>query len=288
MIFAEANQGLSSDAKCYIAEAYAQNTVRAYRSDLKRFADWGGSIPCSPLVMANYLAENAERIAYATLKRWSAAIAKAHIEAGHPNPLQDELVQQTLRGIGRTFGSGQVKAHPLRRDMIERMLGQADRTLAWKRDAALIVIGYLGALRRSELRGLDADDIAVSSDRIKVRIRRSKTDQFSQGRMISINGKLLSSGRLLKDWFEAAAICFGPAFRPVDRHQNVSAKALSGEAISAIVKKRVKNVENERSFSGHSLRAGRLTDLAADGASHIELMRLSGHKSLGTLLNYVR
>jgi site-specific recombinase XerD len=151
---------LPDDVTSYVCDSLAPNTRRAYLSDLTEFERWGGSIPASIETIAAYLADRADALAVATLVRHVASISKAHEARGLPNPTRSELVRATLRGsIKRKRGCVHREAKPLLRDdllMVLDAMGDDPKDI---RDRALLLIGFAGALRRSELVGLDVGDI---------------------------------------------------------------------------------------------------------------------------------
>jgi integrase len=203
-----------------IRDSLAENTRRAYLSDLGEFERWGGSIPASVETVAAYLAARADLLAVATLVRHIASISKAHEARGLPNPTRSELVRATMRGIRRTKGCAQREAKPLLRDDLLLVLDAMGDSIKDIRDRALLLVGFAGALRRSELVALDVTDIEHVRQGIILHLRRSKTDQDGQGRKIGI-----PFGRTrwcpvaaLDSSLGASGIVEGAVFRPVDRH----------------------------------------------------------------------
>lgn len=257
----------------YVKDSISENTKRAYRSDLKHFLAWGGSIPATEVMLADYLAQHAEVLSIATLVRRIASISKAHTTRGLPTPTQTELVKSTMRGIKRTHGKPQRRAKPLVKEDLFTVLGAMGDTLKDARDKALLLIGFAGGFRRSELVAIDCADIEHVPQGIILHIRRSKTDQEGTGRDVGI-----PYGRTrwcpvtaLNEWLEKAVIEDGALFHQIDRHGNVLSGRLSGEAVSLIVKERVAAVGlSPEEYSGHSLRAGLATSAASAGVSLLE------------------
>lgn len=152
-------EALPPDVCAFVRESLARNTQRAYLSDLGEFERWGGSIPASAETVAAYLAARADTLAVASLVRHAASISKAHEARALPNPTRSELVRATMRGIKRTRGCAQREAKPLLRDDLLLVLDAMGDGLKAIRDRALLLIGFAGGLRRSELVGLDVTDI---------------------------------------------------------------------------------------------------------------------------------
>jgi integrase len=173
----------------YIAErvrrlvqaATAPNTRRAYRSDLAHFLTNGGAPPATAAQVADYLARYAAELAIATLARRLVAIGRVHTSQGLKNPCQAELVRLTLRGIRRTYGRPQRQAQALTKEQINSMVAPLGKSLRDLRDRAMLLVGFYGAFRRSELTAVDCKSIAWSGQGIVITIRKSKTDQGKKG-----------------------------------------------------------------------------------------------------------
>jgi integrase len=274
-----------------IRDSLAENTRRAYQSDLAEFERWGGSIPASPEVVASYLADRADMLAVATLVRHLASISKAHQARGLPNPTGSELVRATLRGIRRTRGCAQREAKPLLRDDLLLVVDAMGDGVKAIRDRALLLIGFAGALRRSELVGLDVRDIEHVRQGIILHLRRSKADQDGEGRKIGIpfGRTRWCPVNALDSWLAVSGILEGAVFRPVDRHGRLHAARLSGEAVSLIVRERVAAVGLDPTrYSGHSLRAGLATSAAQAGVPTWRIRTQTRHASEAMLAQYIR
>ncbi|MBU3077819.1 site-specific integrase [Sphingomonas sp. XMGL2] len=229
--------------------------------------------------------------AVTTIQRRVAAIAKAHRACGYPDPTKAEIVAATMRGIRRTEGMARREARALLRDDLFVVLERIGGRPIDVRDKALLLIGFAGAFRRSELVGLDREDIEHVRLGVVLHLRRSKTDQAGQGRKIAI-----PFGRTrwcpvqhLTDWLALAGIERGPIFRSIDRHGRIAKGRLSGGAISTIVKKRMEAAGfAPDAFSGHSLRAGLATSAAVAGASMWKIRQQTRHASDAMLIRYIR
>jgi len=274
-----------------IEASIAENTRRANRCDLAHFEAWGGQLPADPAVVASYLAAHTETLSVATLVRRMATISKAHEARGLPNPCRSEIVRATLRGIKRTRGIAHREARPLLKEDLFRVLDAMGEGVKDARDRALLLIGFAGGFRRSELVGLDLADIGRVRQGLIITLRRSKTDQEGAGRRIGLPfGRTRHCPILAFDnWLALSGIDAGPVFRPVDRHNRIASARLSGEAVSLVVKERVAVARiDPAGYSGHSLRAGFATSAAQAGVSAFKIRAQTGHASDAMLARYVR
>jgi site-specific recombinase XerD len=276
-------------------EEKAAATRRAYGSDFRSFETWCqcrgvSALPATPEAVAAFLAHGAETGSRpSTLGRRVAAIRYAHKLAGHAVPTDDERVKATMRGIRRTLGTAPRKKAPATSDRIVAMAFAAGDDLKGLRDRALLLVGFAGAFRRSELVALDLDDLEETELGFKIAIRQSKTDQEGQGQTIAIvKGSIACPVAALKAWLAAAGITTGAVFRSVKKGGKV-ANRLSAQSVADIVKTYAERVGLDPAlFAGHSMRAGFLTSAAKRGASIFKMMDVSRHKSVETLRGYVR
>ena len=280
----------NTSVRRYLAAALADNTVRAYRCDIKHFIAGGGAIPASPECVATYLARYAAILSCTTLSRRVAAIGRAHITQGLPSPVQSKLVSATLRGIRRLRGRPPRQAAPLQLSDVVRLVSGL-KGLRGLRDKALLLIGFAGALRRSELVSLDVGDVQFVAEGVMIRLRRSKTDQEGHGRVVAIP---CTGGRdcptcALRAWQQQALIATGALFRRVNRYDQLLAQRLSAQSVALIIKERAAAAGlNADRYSGHSLRAGFATNAAHAGASTFSIRAQTGHKSDAMLQRYIR
>jgi integrase len=274
-----------------VEASIGESTRRAYRADLEHFAAWGGTLPAEPAHVASYLAARAEALSVATLIRRIGTISKAHEARGLPNPCRSEIVRATLRGVKRTRGIAQREAKPLLREDLFRVLDALGEGMKGLRDRALLLIGFAGGFRRSEVVGLNYDDVERVRQGVIVMLRRSKVDQEAAGRKVGLPfGRTRHCPVLALDgWLAISGIEAGPIFRPVDRHGRVDRERLSSEAVSLIIKERVAAAGIEPTgFSGHSLRAGFATSAVQAGVSTLKVRAQTGHASDAMLTRYVR
>jgi len=274
----------------YLNAALAENTLLAYRTDLNHFLRWGGAIPAQPESVANYIAHYATRLAPSTLSRRLVAIGHAHADRGLPSPTDSVLVRATLRGVRRTCSRPIRQVAPLQKADLQKMLCGLSG-LDGLRDTALLLLGFAGAFRRSELVSLDVDDVVIYDAGMMVRIKRSKTDQEGQGRVVAIprvRGRYCPT-RKLEEWLKVSAITYGPIFRRFNRYGQLQDDRLSAASVALIVKQRSEALGLDTAqFSGHSLRAGFATNAANKGASVASIRAQTGHKSDAMVQRYIR
>lgn len=285
----------SAQVNLYTRAALAENTHRSYRVDLAHFRAHGGTIPTTAVQLAEYLASAADTLAVATLQHRLIAIHRAHLEAGHASPAMDSLVKRTMQGIRRTKGTAQRRVRALvKDDIIELVLtAEKQRPMKAARDAALILIGFAGAFRRSELVSIRKEDITVFDHGVEIHIRRTKTQQ-ENGHTVFIPCAKSSRCpvKALETWLALSSIESGPVFRPINRHDQIAChKALTPQSVALVLKEtthRAKSEDAAKSVAGHSLRAGYCTEAASVGIAAHVIMEQTGHRSSATLAKYIR
>lgn len=290
-------QRTAERAKEYMRQAKAANTIRAYRSDWRHFTEWCTRqqlpfLPASQETVTLYLTELAATAKTSTLQRRLSAIAQAHRTAELPIPTTSADVRLAWAGIRRQKGTVQEPKAPILVGDLRRMVATCDSSILGIRDRVLLLVGFAGAFRRSELVSLDAADLTFGASGVTIRLRRSKTDQEGHGEKVGIPWGTNADTcpvSALKAWLEAAGISVGPVFRPVDRHSNIKPQRLSDRAVALIVKRHAEaaGLEAEK-YSGHSLRAGLATSAAMGGASERAIMRQTRHRSLPMVRRYIR
>jgi site-specific recombinase XerD len=288
-----------ASARQYVAQAKAPHTIRAYRADWQNFTAWCQahaliSLPAQPETVGLYIAALADAGRKpATIQRRLAAISKAHSAAGHESPasLQHAVVSEVWKGVKRAKGTAQAAKSPVITDELRRMLACLPDTLPGVRDRALLLMGFAGAFRRSELVALDAEDMHDTSEGLIVTLRRSKTDQDGEGRKIGIPyGCAFETCpvRSLRAWTLMAAIETGALFRSISRHGKIGDR-LTDQSVALVLKRYAERAGLEVALvAGHSLRAGLATSAAIAGASERSIMQQLGHKSSAMTRRYVR
>lgn len=284
-------------AREFARQSKAQNTLRGYRSDWKHFCSWAEShlicpLPSTPEAVASYIAECAERLTVGSIQRRLNAIAEAHKTIGADSPTHSAMVRNTLKGIRRLKGTAPAQKCAALTDDIRAMIAACDSGLIGARDAALILLGFAGAFRRSELVGLDVQDCAFGKDGLTVTLRRSKTDQDGAGRKIGIpygSNPKTCPVRVLQTWLEVAGLNGGPVFVSINRHGKIRPARLSGIDVARIVKKLAQRAGLDATkYAGHSLRSGHATSAAIAGASERSIMNQTGHRSVQMVRRYIR
>lgn len=283
-------RNLSPQVREYLQASLSPNTRRAYSNDLAHFLKWGGRIPASPARVASYLAEHANSLSYATLSRRVVAIGRAHTMKRLPSPAHSEMVKATLHGIRRTTGTAQRRVTPVLLHDVRQMVTGL-QGVKGVRDSALLLIGFAGAFRRSELVAIQVSDVQFVDEGMVIRLRRGKTDQSAQGRDIAIphmRGRFCPV-KAAGAWLTCSEITSGPLFRSVDRYGHVTEHGLTAQSVALIVKQRAAAIGlNPAQYSGHSLRAGFVTSAAKGGASTWKICQQTGHQSEAVMQRYIR
>lgn len=288
---------IGAKAAGYIDKSKAENTRRAYRADWQDFARWCGKfhrepLPASPDTVAYYLADRSQNLKASTLQRRLATIAEAHRAAGHELPTRHAQVKLVWAGIRREKGTAQSHVKPVLTKHIRLMVSHLPDSILGVRDRALILLGFAGAMRRSDLVGLDVTDLAFGDEGLVVVVRKSKTDQVGEGRRIGIplgQHPETCPVQAVQGWLDLSGVSEGPVFRSVNKHGHVMERRLSGKAVADVVKRSlVAAGKSARRFAGHSLRAGLITQAAMAGVSERAIQEQSGHKSLTVMRRYIR
>jgi integrase len=197
-----------------------------------------------------------------------------------------------MAGIRRAKGTAPRTKAPALASDIRAMIGAMQDGLLATRDRAVLLVGFAGALRRSELVGLKHNDVEVTRDGLVVTLRRSKTDQEAHGRKIGIpygSDPRTCPVRALEAWLSESGISEGQLFRYVNRHGKLQPGALSPYAVALVVKRRAAAAGlDARRYAGHSLRAGLATAAAIGGASERSIMAQTGHRSVAMVRRYIR
>lgn len=294
-------EDLIQKANDLIRAAKAPSTRKAYKSDFRIFESWCAdhglaSLPSAPQTIALYIASCVvASLAPATIARRLASISKAHQAAGFedsPASTKHFVVGEVLKGARRTLGVAQKCKDPLLLNDICRLLAACPKNLLGLRDRALILTGFAGAFRRSELCAMAVSDLCFSDSGLVINVPRSKSDQEQAGDKVAIplgEHEETCPIKALRKWLSAAKVIEGAVFRGVDRHGHVSSTGLHCDSIAAIFKAAASRAGiNATNIAGHSVRAGMATQAALNGTSERAIARTTRHRSRRVLRCYIR
>jgi site-specific recombinase XerD len=289
----------------------APNTKTAYASDWKHFEAWCAALgiaalPASVDTVISYLSElptmehsarhgrgtrKQTKAGYsvATIERRLASIATRHKLTGHENPCAHEHVHQVLCGIRRTTGVAPRRKAAMLTEHLRRLRRVGDDSLQARRDRALLLVGFSGAFRRSELIGIDVEHCQFAERTLTITLLKSKTDQEQRGRKVVIHaGGALCPIAALRAWLDAAQITTGAVFRSF-RKGGAMGGRLSTEGAALIIKRYANAVGlDSAEYAGHSLRAGHVTQAILRGESAHAIMAMTGHASRAMVDRYFR
>jgi integrase len=251
-------------------------------------------LPAAPETVALYLTDRAATLKTSSLARRLTTINRAHEAAGHPSPatMQNAVVSEVWKGIRRIKGTAEEGKTPFLTVDLKKISRELPADLQGQRDRALLLVGFAGGFRRSELAALRLEDLKDTAEGMVATLRKSKTDQEGQGRPVALpygSDPLTCPVRAVRAWVKAAELVSGPLFRAVDQFGMVSDQALSPDSVAWIVKRAAGRVGLKAiEYAGHSLRAGLATQAAMNGAGELAIMKQTGHRSLATVRKYIR
>ena len=295
-----AGQAALATARALARNAAAPATLRAYRADWAHYAAWCAQagftpVPAEPVTVGAYLASLKDTHAPTTIRRRLSAIGKMHRFNDLPWNPSHRAIQEPLQGLLRQHGRPVQKAAALSLDLLRRLVATCDRSARGRRDRAMLLFGFAGALRRSELVTLRVEDVAIVAGGLRLRIARSKTDQAGQGAELGLpRGKHVETCpvRALDDWQTVARRKAGPLFRRISTGGNIGDTALHPDAVRRILAYRVRlaglTLEGFDRMSAHALRVGFITEAYAKGVRDEDIMRHTRHRDLRTMRGYVQ
>jgi len=281
-----------------IAAHHAPSTLESYGSAWRGFERWCHQrgftpLPATPEVVCAYIITQAERgLTMGMVTSTLAAIAHWHTSAGMKSPTDSELVRRVRRGLRRILGiAPRRQARPLMVDDIRQILAAIDRTTAaGKRDAALILLGFASALRRSELAALDVTDIASKPGGLLITVRRSKGDPDAAGQTVAVaEGRWAETDAVaaIGAWLHIRPRAAGRVFTRVHANGTISSDPINAASVARIVKTRAHAVGfSADRITAHSLRAGHATSAAMAGVPLDRIAAQTRHRDLSTLVRY--
>ena len=262
----------------------ANNTLRAYQSDFKDFSAFClknglSPMPTQPKIIALYITHLSKSSKFSTLKRRIASISVIHKLKGHYLDTKHPISMENLHGIKRTLGSRQKAKKPILINDLKLIIKAIDEEKI--RDKALILIGFAGGFRRSELVNIDYEDIEFVTEGVKILVKRSKTDQSGEGTVKAIphfNNKEFCPVLALKNYI----------------NQQITIKSegkvfgISDKSVALIIKRYAEKAGLDSSkYAGHSLRSGFATTAAEVGAEERNIMAMTGHKTTQMVRRYI-
>jgi len=292
-------KNLELDTLKNLRNSKAVNTLRAYQADFIDFSTFCAkngfcSMPTEPKILALYLTHLSATSKFSTLKRRIASISVIHRMKGHYLDTKHPIIMENLHGIRRTKGTNQKSKKPILIKDLKKLIDVIDQLsnsgLTEKkksksirnkiRDKAIILIGFAGGFRRSELVNIYYEDIEFVTEGIKIFIKRSKTDQTGEGMIKAIpyfDNKIYCPVLALKHWFEFTEIKSGKIF------------VISDKSVALIIKKYASQAGLDgNKYGGHSLRSGFATSAAEAGAEERNIMAMTGHKTTQMVRRYIQ
>ena len=279
----------------------ANNTLRAYKSDFRDFSAFCAKhgfnlMPTEPKVVSLYLTHLSANSKISTIRRRLVSIGVVHKIKGHYLDTKHPVIVENLMGIKRKKGSIQTGKKPLLINHLKQIINVIDEQKIEKikklRNKTLILIGFGGGFRRTELISIDHEDIDFVQEGVKITVRRSKTDQFGEGMIKGLpyfSNEKYCPVTNLKNWLILSKIKSGPIFRRFAKGSILTNHRLTDQTVVLIIKNYLKlaGIENQN-FSGHSLRSGFATVAAESGADERSIMAMTGHKTTQMVRRYIR
>ena len=266
----------------------SHNTLRAYQADFKDFSAFCSknglnSLPSEPKVIALYLTHLSSFSKFSTLKRRLASIKVIHRLKGHYIDTKHPIIAENLMGIKRKMGVKQTSKKPILINdlkLIINVINKDKNEYKKLQNKALILIGFAGGFRRSELVSIEYEDIEFVNEGVKILVQRSKTDQTGLGMTKAIpyfQNKIYCPVKSLRDWINHSKISNGKIFKISDK---TVALTIQKYALLAGLDK--------TKYAGHSLRSGFATSTAETGADERSIMAMTGHKTTQMVRRYIR
>ena len=277
----------------YLVAATSDNTRKAYQSDINHFLKSGRALPTTPIYIESYLKECAKTLNPRTIKRRIIALRQYHVLLGLGDPTKASHVVKTMQGIARLHGAPRKQAAAIRLKDLDKMVQylEAHPSAIHIRNRALILLGYFGAFRRSEIVSLSWDQVSFVADGIVIKLMRSKTDQTGQGAdcIIPFGDNHRCPVRALIDWRKTSSQLEGPIFRQISKTGTIFKDSICSRQVNRIVKQVARDAKilNADQVSAHSLRRGFATEAARLGASMPAIQKHGRWKSTKTVFEYI-
>ncbi len=294
-------KSLHEDTLNNLKNSKSNNTLRAYKSDFKDFVTFCNihglkSLPTEPKIVAIYLTHLSKSSKISTLRRRLVSISMLHKIKGYYLDTKHPVIIENLLGIKRIKGSIQRGKKPLLisdlKAIINVILEQKIDEIIKLRDISIVLIGFGGGFRRSELISIDFEDLEFVSEGLKITLKKSKTDQYGEGMIKGIpyfENENYCPVNNLKNWLSISKIKSGAIFRRFTKGANLSKDRLTDQTVALLIKKYLKIADIENiNYSGHSLRSGFATVAAESGADERSIMAMTGHKTTQMVRRYIK
>jgi len=293
---------LQQETLINLQNSKANNTVRAYKSDFNDFGLFCAQngfkpLPSEPKIVSLYLTYlSTKNVKMSTLKRRLVSIGVIHKIKGHYLDTKHPSIIENIMGIKRRKGSIQQGKKPLLINNLKQIINAIDKEkneeIKKLRDRSIILIGFSGGFRRNEIVSLDYEDLDFVQEGLKIRLKRSKTDQFGEGSVKGLpyfDNSQYCPVVSIRKWIEISKINSGPLFRRFTKGSKLSDNRLSDQTVALLLKYYLNKAGIEsRNFSGHSLRSGFATSAAESGAEERSIMAMTGHKSTEMVRRYIK
>jgi site-specific recombinase XerD len=280
----------------------SKNTIRAYKSDFLDFANFCKqnslkSLPADNKTVSIYIThlfKNNQKLS--SIKRKLVSISVIHKARGFYIDIKNPVIVENFLGIKRQIGIAQKSKKPLTIENLKKLINSINTNelilTRRLRDKTILLIGFAGGFRRSELTNLNYEDIDFVNEGIKIKIKKSKTDQFGEGMIKAIpyfKNEDFCPVRNLKEMLKTCKISNNKIFRRISKSGKILSNGLTDQNVALILKKYL-NIEglDNINFSGHSLRSGFATASAESGADERSIMNMTGHKSTGMVRRYIK
>ena len=279
----------------------ANNTLRAYKSDFKDFGAFCAkhgldSLPTEPKIVSIYLTHLSKTSKISTLRRRLVSISMVHKLKGHYLDTKHPIIIENLMGIKRVKGSIQKGKKPILINHLKSIINAINQKkineIKKLRDKTIILVGFGGGFRRTELISIDHEDLEFVPEGVKITIKRSKTDQFGEGMIKGLpyfTNEEYCPVTNLKRWLELSNIKSGPIFKRFSKGSVLTDYRLTDQSVVLLIKNylNLAGIEN-KNYSGHSLRSGFATVAAESGADERSIMAMTGHKTTQMVRRYIR
>jgi len=295
---------LDEKSKKYQSHSRSDATKNAYRSDWQLFVEWCSGtgtphLPAEPATVRRYITHLADiGRAVSTISRTMTSISQAHKIINLQSPTSSPEVSEVWKGIKRQLGTAQTRAKPLLLSELKKVISGTRPTFIGRRDSALILVGWAAAMRRSEIIALDVEDIDFVEEGMVVNIRRSKTDQNSEGYKIGIpyaREEKFCPVCHLKRWIRLSGTVSGAIFFRIGMggkkflYDVRNPTRLSVRMVNVILKRRLERCGmDSRGYSGHSMRAGFVTEAARGEVPEALIQIQTRHRTTKVLRGYIR